>query len=170
MKKTLYSILTILMFAITANAQKIGHISAEDLLQTLPEYEQANIEMENFATELKKEFETFATMYQTKEANFMKKQKDCETNPDACDQALLEMEYKNVMESGKKLEEMQYEMQTKVQERQEYLLNKIVVKIKAAAAEVAKEKGLDYVLDSSTLIYAGGVNLNDAVKAKLLAE
>lgn len=166
MKKVIYT-LAICLTTMAATAQKLGHINTQELLTSLPAYNEAKIELENFAAEQQKEFEQWAKIYQEKEAKYVAKEQECQKNPTNCDKDLLQMEYKNVMESGEKLQQLQYDMEAKIQERETFLINKVVSKIKVAAETVAKEKGIIYVLDYSTIIYAGGEDLNAAVKAKL---
>ncbi len=166
MKKIIYT-LAICLTTLAATAQKLGHINTQELLTSLPAYNEAKVELENFAAEQQKEFEQWAKIYQEKEAKYVAKEQECQKNPTTCDKDLLQMEYKNVMESGEKLQQLQYDMEAKIQERESFLINKVVSKIKVAAEAVAKEKGITYVLDYSTLIYAGGEDLNAAVKAKL---
>ena len=166
MKKLLYTV-AICLSVVTISAQKMGHINTQELLQQLPDYNQAKVELENFAAEQQKEFEQFAKLYKDKEDKYVAKENVCKKDPENCDKDLLQMEYNNLMESAEKLEKLQYEMEAKIQERESFLINKIVGKIKLAAEEVAKEKGLLYVLDQSSILYAGGEDISAAVKAKL---
>jgi outer membrane protein len=166
MKKILYTV-AICLSTIVVSSQNIGHINTQELLQQLPDYNQAKVELENFAAEQQKEFEQFAKLYKDKEDKYVAKENACKKDPENCDRDLLQMEYNNLMESAEKLEKLQYEMEAKIQEREGFLINKIVKKIKMAAEEVAKEKGLLYVLDQSSILYAGGEDISVAVKAKL---
>lgn len=169
MKRVLFTI-TLALATLFATAQTFGHINTQDMLIDLPAYNQAKIELENFTLEQQTEFEQYAKMYQDKETKYLKKEQACSADPENCDKDILQLEYNNLMESAQKLEEMQYQIEMKIQERETILINKVINKIKSAAEAVAKEKGILYVFDSNTLIYAGGEDLNAAVKAKLLEE
>lgn len=169
MKKSILSIVAILTLTFAAQAQKMGHINAQEIMLALPDYEQASKTLESFSEDMRKDFEYFATKYQEKETDYLKKEAECTKNPDACNKDLLALDYQMLMESGQKLEAMQADIQTKVQQKQELLITEIVDKVKKAAQEVAAEKSIVYVFDSSTLIVAGGEDLNEAVKAKLTA-
>lgn len=166
MKKLIYT-LAICLTTFAATAQKFGHINTQELLTSLPAYNEAKLKLENFAAEQQKEFEVFAKLYQEKESKYVAKEQACQKDPENCNKDLLQNEYKKVMESGEKLQQLQYEMEAAIQETESILINEVVNKIKTAAESVAKEKGITYVLDYSTLIYAGGEDLNAAVKAKL---
>jgi outer membrane protein len=169
MKKSILSIVAILMLTFATQAQKLGHINAQEIMLALPDYEQASKTLEEFSNEMRKDFEYFATKYQEKETAYLKKEAECNKAPESCNKDLLAMDYQMLMESGQKLEAMQADIQTKVQQKQELLITEIVNKVKKAAQEVATEKGIIYVFDSSTLIVAGGEDLNEAVKTKLTA-
>lgn len=166
MKKLIYTI-AITLTAFSATAQKLGHINTQELLVSLPAYEQAKTELEVFAKEKQEEFMILRDMYQKKENKYIQLEQKCQADPTNCDKNLLQMEYTKVEESAELLQQRQYEMEAEIQEREGYLINKVVTTIKTAAEAVAKEKGITYVLDYSTLIYAGGEDLNAAVKAKL---
>lgn len=169
MKKSILSIVAILMLTFAAQAQKLGHINAQEIMLSLPDYEQASKTLEEFSNDMRKDFEYFATKYQEKEKAYLVKEAECNKNEEACNKDLLEMDYQMLMESGQKLEAMQADIQAKVQQKQELLITEIVNKVKKAAQLIAAEKGIVYVFDSSTLIVAGGEDLNEAVKAKLAA-
>lgn len=169
MRKLLFTI-TLALTTYAASAQKLGHINTQELLLDLPAYNQAKLELETFAQEQQVEFEQYAKMYQEKENKYVAKEKACKANPATCDQDILSLEYQTLMESAQKLEDLQYQIEAKIQERETLLINKVINKIKTAAEAVAKEKGVLYVFDSNTTIYAGGEDLNAAVKAKLLEQ
>lgn len=167
MRKLFFTI-AITLTTLVASAQKLGHINTQALLIDLPAYNQAKLELETFAQEQQAEFEQYAKSYQEKEAKYLAKEKACKADPANCDQDILQLEYNYLMESAQKLEELQYQIEMKIQERETLLINKVIKKIQVAAEAVAKEKGILYVFDSNTTIYAGGEDLNAAVKAKLL--
>jgi outer membrane protein len=70
----------------------------------------------------------------------------------------------------KRMQDYQNDAQQKVDAKKNELSKPLIDKTRAAVNEVAKEKGFDYVLDSSstTLIVSPAANnMMDAVKAKL---
>jgi outer membrane protein len=165
--KKIILIITTLVITGAVSAQKFGHINTQQILITLPDYQQANIDLENFAKEKMAEFEQYKKLYDEKEKVYMEKEAKHKANPDSYPADLLRQDYKKVMESAQKLEELQYEMEGEIQERENILLNAIINKIKTACEQLAKEKGYLYIFDTSSVLYAGGDDLNEAVKSKL---
>lgn len=165
--RTILLTLTLALTTLAVSAQKFGHINTQELLLELPAYTQAKAELDLFIQEQQTEFQTHASFYQKKEAKYLELEKQCQSDAENCDKDALQLEYKYLMESAEKLEQLQYDMELKIQEKENFLINRVVNKIKSAAEAVAKEKGIIYVFDSNQMIYAGGEDLNDAVKAKL---
>jgi outer membrane protein len=166
MKKIILIATTLLMTSVVT-AQKFGHINTQQILITLPDYQQANIDLENFAKEKMAEFEQYRKLYEEKEKTYLEKEAKHKANPDSYPADLLKQDYKKIMESAQKLEELQYEMEGEIQERENILLNAIISKIKTTCEQIAKEKGYLYIFDTSSVLYAGGDDLNETVKAKL---
>jgi outer membrane protein len=166
MKKIILIVTTLLITGI-ATAQKFGHINTQQILMTLPDYQQANIDLENFAKEKMAEFEQYKKLYEEKEKSYLDKEAKHKADPNSYPAELLKQDYKKVMESAQKLEELQYQMEGDIQEREGILINAIIGKIKTACEQLAAEKGYLYIFDVSSVLFAGGDDLNEAVKAKL---
>jgi outer membrane protein len=166
MKKIIF-IISILFTAGMIQAQKFGHINTQTLLLELPEYQSAQIELENFGKEKMAEFEQYKVLYKDKEIKYLANETKSKADPNSYPAELLKQDYQKLMESAQKLEDLQYEIQDEIQERESILLNGIINKIKLACEAVAKEKGYTYIFDISSLLFAGGEDLNEAVKVQL---
>ena len=166
MKKLIF-IISILFTAGMIQAQKFGHINTQQLLLELPEYQAAQVELENFGKEKMAEFEQYKTLYKEKEIKYLANEAKSKADPNSYPAELLKQDYQKLMESAQKLEDLQYEIQDEIQERENILLNGIINKIKSACEAVAKEKGYTYIFDISSLLFAGGDDLNEAVKTHL---
>lgn len=166
MKKIIF-ILSILFTAGMVQAQKFGHINTQQMLLTLPEYQTAQTELEAFAKEKMAEFEQYKTLYAEKEKKYLANEAKSKADPNSYPPELLRQDYQKLMESAQKLEDLQYEIQDEIQERENILINGIINKIKLACETLAKEKGYTYIFDASSLLFAGGEDLNEAVKAQL---
>ena len=61
MKKTVKSILfsTAILTAFSFNAQKLGHVNSQAIVQEMPDYESARQELESYKNDLAKELEMY---------------------------------------------------------------------------------------------------------------
>lgn len=165
--KNILIILSILVSTLSVSAQKMGHINTQTILLSLPDYEQAGADLQAYAGELKAEYGQFETLYMEKEKKYLEKKAQYEADPDSYPIGLLEQDRKHLEESAQKLQELQYTIQQKGSERESALINAIVEKINKAAKEYAEENGYTYIMDAAALVYAGGDDLNEAIKTKL---
>jgi outer membrane protein len=146
-----------------ADAQKIAHINSEQLLMAMPETKA----MEN---ELKKLSETYANEYQTQrnalQAKLQKYSAEAATQTDT-ENAKRQ---KEVEEMQQRLQKYGQTADQEIQKKRFDLLKPILEKAQKAINDVAKEKGIQYVLDASPgkgLLVFEGDDLLAAVKAKL---
>ena len=161
--KTLFLGIALLAGIHTANAQKIAHINSEQLLMSMPETKA----MEN---ELKKLSETYANEYKTQatalQAKLQKYSAEAATQTDA-ENAKRQQEVEQMQQ---RLQKYGQTADQEIQKKRFDLLKPILEKAQKAINEVAKEKGIQYVLDASPgkgLLVFEGEDLMAPVKAKL---
>lgn len=144
-----------------ATAQsKVAHINAQELVETMPEFKAAQSQLEKLETTYDTEFKTLMTEAQT---TMQRYDKEAPTKTDE--------------ENAKRMAEMQevnrsinQYRQNAVQEigkKRADLIKPIMDKASTTIQKVAKEKGYDYVLDSSTgagVLMAEGYDLMADVK------
>ncbi len=147
----------------TANAQKIAHIDSEKLLMSMPE-------AKAMETELKKLSETYANEYKTQatalQAKLKKYSQEAPTQTDT-ENAKRQKEVEDLQQ---RLQKYGQTADQELQKKRFDLLKPILEKAQKAVNDVAKEKGIQYVLDSSPgkgLLVFQGEDLMSAVKAKL---
>jgi outer membrane protein len=146
-----------------AQAQKVAHIDSEKLLMAMPEAKT----MEN---ELKKLSETYAAEYKTQVTAAQAKLKKYS------EEAATQTDVENAKRQ-KEVEDLQLRIQKygqtadqEIQKKRFDLLKPILEKAQKAVNDVAKEKGVLYVLDSSPgkgLLVFDGEDLFVPVKTKL---
>ena len=135
-----------------AQAQKVAHIDSEKLLMAMPEAKA----MEN---ELKKLSETYAAEYKTQvtaaQAKLKKYSEEAATQTDV-ENAKRQQE---VEELQLRIQKYGQTADQEIQKKRFDLLKPILEKAQKAVNDVAKEKGIQYVLDSSPgkglLVYEG---------------
>ena len=154
----------ILCMALAVNAQKFGHITAELLLQDMPEYDSAqnkiqelrqtyDLEIERIQVEINRKIEEF-NQTETTMSNLIKEAKASE-----------------IQEMQVRLQNFAQTAQQDLQQQSMVMIQPVMDKARKAIEEVAKEKGLLYVFDMSqgNPVYASeeSVDMLPLVKAKL---
>ncbi|GHA24489.1 membrane protein [Salinimicrobium marinum] len=155
-----------LTFGATAftNAQsKVAHIASQELIEQMPEYTSAMNQLEK----LQKTYDTEIKDMVSEAQNTMKRYE-------------AEAQTKTDEENSKRANELQQTQRTigeyrqnamqELQNKEMELLRPVMEKARTTIQKVAREKGYDYVLDSTTgtgLIMADGYDLMPDVKKSL---
>ena len=162
MKKTIkYVVVGCIMIAgLGLNAQKLGHVNSQVIMQELPDYESARKDLESFNSDLTKELE----MYQKLIVEFAQ---DYEQNKNGMSEDTRKRKETDLMERQQNYEKKAYEAQTSLQQKEQELLQQIMIKVNSAVKEVAEKEGYDYIYDVTTLLYAGGEDVSEKVRKKL---
>ncbi len=152
-----------LMLAFNTATAQVAHIDSEQLLMAMPETKA----MED---ELKKVQQTYADEYNAQATALQAKLKKYDA--EAPTQTDAKNEERRVEVEGLKTKIQKYAQTAdqEIQKKRFDLLKPIVEKAQKAVSDVASEKGIKYVLDSSPgkgLIVFEGEDLMPAVKAKL---
>lgn len=146
-----------------AQDSKIAHIASQELIEMMPGYKAAQAELEQLGNTYQASVEEMM-----KEAQSLTKQYQAEapTKTDEENQArALELQ-----QTKQKIREFQQNAYTQMQQKEQELLKPVFEKARTAIQKVAREKGYDYVLDSTTgtgVLLADGYNLMPAVKKDL---
>tara|TARA_B100000683_G_scaffold226694_1_gene225777 strand:+ start:319 stop:831 length:513 start_codon:yes stop_codon:yes gene_type:complete len=162
MKKTIKYVVVacIMITGLGLNAQKLGHVNSQVIMQELPDYESARKDLESFNSDLTKELE----MYQKLIVEFAQ---DYEQNKNGMSEDTRKRKETDLMERQQNYEKKAYEAQTSLQQKEQELLQQIMIKVNTAVKEVAEKEGYDYVYEVTTLLYAGGEDISDKVRKKL---
>ena len=147
----------ILSMAFALHAQKFGHVTSELLLQAMPEYDSALVELEELRQHYTLELERIQVEINQKIEAFNQSET---TMSDLIKEA-----------KASEIEELQMRLQQGLQQQQAAVMAPVMEKARGAIDEVAKEQGLLYVFDLSqgNPIYTSEESLDmiPLVKAKL---
>jgi outer membrane protein len=156
------AIITLCSISLQAQS-KVAHVNTQELVESMPEMQNAKSELEKLAKTYETDIQAMATELQNKI-----KQYDAESST------------KTDEENGKRLQEVQgmeqsirqYQAQAQqdLQKKELELLKPITEKAKNAILKVGNDQGFDYVLDSSQgqgVIMANGKNLLADIKSEL---
>jgi outer membrane protein len=154
----------VLMIALAVNAQKFGHITAELLLQDMPEYDSAQVKLQNLNRSYELEIERI-------QVEINKKIEDYQKNEATMSNLIKEAKASEIQEMQVRLQNFAQTAQQDLQQQQMTLMQPVMEKARKAIEEVAKENGLLYVFDMSqgNPVYASeeSIDLLPLVKTKL---
>jgi outer membrane protein len=150
-------------FAITQAQSKVAHINTEELVSSMPETKQMQEELKKVAAAYDSEYKSQGSSLQAK---LKKYGAEAATQTDT-ENAKREAE---VQDLNKKIQLYAQTAQQELQKKEFDLYKPIAEKAEKAINDVAAEKGIEYVFDSSPgkgLLVYKGEDLMTAVKAKL---
>lgn len=147
-----------------SNAQsKIAHIATQDLIEQMPEYISANDQLEK----LQKTYDTEIKDMATEAQNTMKRyESESNTKTDEENSKRLN----ELQQTQRSIQQYRQNAMQELQKKETELLRPVMEKARETIQKVAREKGYDYVLDSTTgtgLIMADGYDLMPDVKKAL---
>ncbi len=150
--------------AVQAQAPKFGHIASEQLLQQMPEYDSAQVQMEKIRDEYDLEIERLQVEINKKIEQF--------NNSEATMTNLIrEAKASEIQEMQARLQNFAQTAQQDLQQQSMTLIQPVMDKARKAIETVAKAQGLLYVFDLSqgNPVYTGpeSVDLLPLVKAEL---
>jgi len=161
--RNLFVAFALMMAFNTAQAQTVAHIDSEQLLMAMPE-------TKAMETELKKVQQTYADEYNAQATALQAKLQKYDTEAPTQTDAKNEERRVEVEGLKQKIQKYAQTADQEIQKKRFDLLKPIVEKAQKAVSDVATEKGLKYVLDSSPgkgLIVFEGEDLLPVVKTKL---
>jgi len=174
MKRTL-SILAIILFvgsAMNLNAQtayKFGHIKSQELLQSLPESEQAQKALEGEQKSMKDQLETMNVEANNKINDYVTNDKLPVGDPKRWSDLIKADKEKEIQGLQQRIQEFQQTASDQLQKKQQELYKPILEKVDKAIKDVAKENKFTYIFDVNSLLYFSeeSIDITTMVKAKL---
>ncbi|CAN5675232.1 OmpH family outer membrane protein [soil metagenome] len=132
----------------TALAQnKIGYISTEELIGSMPEAEKANSELQEYQTALQQQGASYYTELNELDSIFAR-------DSSKMSKATKDLKRNDMIALYQKVQGWQQTMQQKIGEKQQELLAPIQKKALDNIKAVAKENGYAYVFEAGTLLVA----------------
>lgn len=156
--------MAVLAMAVTLNAQKFGHITAETLLQDMPEYDSAQNKIEELRNTYDLELERI-------QVEINKKIEDYNQNEATMSELIKQAKASEIQEMNARLQNFAQTAQQDIQQQSMTMIQPVIEKARKAINDVAKEQGLLYVFDMSqgNPVYASeeSMDLLPLVRAKL---
>lgn len=146
------------------NAQsKVAHISSQELIETMDAYKDAMAELEKIDKTYRTQIDDML-----KEAQKTNERYQAEANTKTEEENQRRMQ--KLQEMQENIMSFSQDAQDQLKKKQESMLRPILERAREVIQKVARAKGYEYVLDSSTgtgVLLADGYNLMDDVKAEL---
>lgn len=160
MKKTAILFFAMMLTVSAFAQQKIAHISAQEILNDMPEFKVAQDSMDKRAAIIRNEIAGLEKELQDKKAYF-------DANQATMSDAMRQIKAQDFDQAAANYEVYVKESEKELLALQQSLLLPIEQKIKDAIDKVAKAKNVAYVLDASMFIYQQGFDLGPAVREEL---
>ena len=165
--KKIFIIAAMALMTLSASAQKIGRVNFSELVQLMPEADEARATLQAISKEADETLQSMYEEYQTKMNQYQQKQ--ATWTP-----AIKESKERELMEIQNRLQESQQTFQQEIQQKQNELMAPIYEKAQNAVKDLAKAQALTAVFDASSALYFDEVTTVDltpvARKALNIAE
>ena len=137
-----------------SNAQdsKVAHINTQELIETMPAYKSAMSQLEKLESNYREDIDDLYKEAQSKNQRYQQEAVN-QTEEENAKRA------QELQQDQQKIVQFQQNAQKELQKKESELLRPVYEKARTSIQKVAREKGYDYVLDSTT--GAGGVILAD---------
>ncbi len=155
--------LLIVGLSVSASAQKIGYVNSLQILSEMPEYKQAQANIEALQQQIQKKGEQMVKDLEADYVEVSQKAQAGELSPKQ-----QETESQRLQGEQQKIADFERESADQLQKKQTELLNPLTEKLNGAIEAVAKEGGYVMVLDRQVILYGEATeDLTTQVKAKL---
>lgn len=143
-KKTIFGLFFILLAGNISAQHKIGYLELDSIIKDMPEYAEASKVLEKLGNDLSARYNLMVSEYQNKESDCAKQQNNPNISPSIKELCLDELE-----DQQKRIQAFQQKAQKDISDKQNELVAPIIDKVKKIIADIAKEKGYAYVMDSA---------------------
>ncbi len=154
----------ILSMAVVLHAQKFGHVNSEVLLQAMPEFDTAQMKVQELRQHYELEIERI-------QVEINKKIEEFNQSESTMSDLIKEAKASEIQELQMRLQNYSQTAQQDLQQQSTMMIQPVMEKARNAIDEVAKEHGLIYVFDISqgNPVYTSeeSLDLVPLVKAKL---
>jgi outer membrane protein len=146
-----------------AQNDKFGHVNSNELIQMLPEFDSAIVELETLQQELGNTLELMNVELNNKSEEYYEEMNNLTD-------IVRQTKEQELVDLNRRIQEFQVNAQNRLQTRQEALYQPIYVKVDKAIKDVGKENGFIYIFNAANLLYfddTKSTDVMDLAKAKL---
>ena len=147
----------------TAQAQKFGYLNSQLILSEMPAVKEMQSNLQALQTQLQKQGQGMVESYKKEEEAAVRKKQQGQLAP---------VEEEKLMTALQKKQEeiltFEKEMQKKLSDKEQQLLEPILTKINTAIKDVASENGFDMIFEQGVLLFATETtDVSSMVRGKL---
>lgn len=159
-----FVLLGCLLGPVAVQAQtSLGYLNSMEIIYVMPEMKDVQKKLTDYSAELDEEFKKMTEGYRKLEADY-------KANASKWSETIRQLKEDELMQEQQKIQRSQEAFQQDLGEKQQLLLEPLLMKADSAIKVVAKEKNLQYVFDTSknALLYAEeSGDISKFVKMKL---
>lgn len=161
MKKTILLAVATLFFALSAQAQKIGHFTQSEVIRLMPEFIEAEKKLVEHRDALAKSIQDMNTDLTAKITKY-------QNEAPKMTQAMKEVTEKELREGEMRLQEKLQRSEEELANKEAELLKPVIEKLRTAVISVAAKNNFDYILEKSELHFAKDAHdVTNMIKAEL---
>jgi outer membrane protein len=142
---------------------KFGHVNSDELMQALPEFDTASVQLENFRQELINALELMTVELNNKSDAYNKESKNLTD-------VVRQTKEQELVDLNRRIQDFQSNAQEQLQNKQIELFQPIYNKVDKAIKDVGKENGFIYIFNIGSTLYVDetkSVNVLPLAKVKL---
>ncbi|MBO4476218.1 MAG: OmpH family outer membrane protein [Bacteroidales bacterium] len=158
MKKILLVAALAMMSAAGFAQQKFAHVNFSELVQLMPEADQARATMDASSKEARETYQAMADEFNTKYQQYQQK-------ASTWTQAIRESKEKELTDIQQRIQEFEQNVQAELQQQQQQLMAPIYKKAQDTVEDLAKKGGYIYVIDKSSALYIDPAQSEDLTAA-----
>ncbi|MBO4455264.1 MAG: OmpH family outer membrane protein [Bacteroidales bacterium] len=158
MKKILL-VAALAMMSVAAGAQqKFAYVNFSELVQLMPEADQARATMDASSKEARETYQAMADEFNTKYQQYQQKAA-------TWTQAIRESKEKELTDIQQRIQEFEQSVQAELQQQQQQLMAPIYKKAQDTLEDLAKKGGYVFVFDKGTALYVDPAQSDDLTPA-----
>ena len=157
MKKILL-VAALAMMSVAASAQKFAYVNFSELVQLMPEADQARATMDASSKEARETYQAMADEFNTKYQQYQQKAA-------TWTQAIRESKEKELTDIQQRIQEFEQSVQAELQQQQQQLMAPIYKKAQDTLEDLAKKGGYMFVFDKGTALYVDPAQADDLTAA-----
>ena len=158
--KSLTIIAFLCIFSTGFSQSNVGHIDFQSVLSQMPEFKEAQDQLQKLEKTYQVDLEASQKELQTKLQTY---EADVQNQTEVTNAARA----KEIQSMQTNIQAFVQMVQQDIQKKEQDMLTPLLEKLRNAITEVAKELGLNYVMDASSLLHKDGKDIEKEVKIKL---
>ena len=144
--KKIFVIAAVLLVTFSASAQKLARVNFTELVQLMPEADQARATLKAVSQEAEETLQTMYTEYQNKMTQYQQMSA-------SWSDVIKKSQESDLMDIQRRIEENQQAFQQEIQQKQNELMAPLYEKAQQTVKDLAKAQGVTACFDASSALY-----------------